>query len=110
MSSFWSWIQAPVTFSRVLLARLIPSLMASSKLMVEDDEISAIFATDMMCPFSGGTGAGVAGVVPSHPPLSPMDVPGQIRLGLRRATCHLQDNFLSLAPPRADTAPGSSHC
>ena len=46
-TTFYSWIQAPVTFFRVLLARLIPRCRPSSKLLDEDDVISVTRATDM---------------------------------------------------------------
>src|SRR5215218_5235852 len=50
MMTRWSWIQAAVTPRRVLVARSMPCLIASSKLCGEVEEISVTRATDMALP------------------------------------------------------------
>src|SRR5688500_17399000 len=50
MTTCWLLIQAPLTFRSVLSARAMPDLIASSKLLVDDDWISVIFATAMVHP------------------------------------------------------------
>src|SRR4029450_13988500 len=50
MMTRWSWIQAAVTPRRVLVARSMPCLTASSKLCGEVEEISVTRATDMALP------------------------------------------------------------